>query len=516
MSYMDVLRPPWADLEDQPLPRFPTDKLPQDCAAMAEAVAASLPVPVDYAACALLGAASSALVGRVVVNPRPGHYEPVQLFLGMGGESGTMKSAALEAFIKPLRAWINAQNENIRAQNAKKSDQREILQQQDLDLRRNKGADTARMALREQLRKIEDVPERETIQTDTTPEALLSRMEKQGGRAIFYADEGNFINIITGAAYGKNGGTANIDGILQAYDNKPIQVDRKSGGTIYLQNAALALTIGLQPGILARMTESAELCDRGLPQRLLYFLPEPLRRINVRERAPWPMDLLREWEKKITLLAALHREQPLTMPMTKAAQNAFMDFHQSVIDRAYTDFGGSGALRSWANKAHGKCARLAAILTLLEDTEAMFVECEQVQAAADMMNDYFIPHAVRVFGGKERLSPAAQAVLDLVRDIKDFKQAEILHKMSGQRRFKGENGKATFKNALVELERHGYIRKLGGGEKTGRGRPASPVWEVHPALKQKTLEEGALKDRARGFVPVDENPWERANDENRE
>ena len=86
----------WPELVDRPPPPFPVELLPGHCSQLCTALAASLPVPEDFIACALLGVASAALVGRVVVNPRKGYYEAIQLYLCMCAESGTRKTAALD------------------------------------------------------------------------------------------------------------------------------------------------------------------------------------------------------------------------------------------------------------------------------------------------------------------------------------------------------------------------------------------------------------------------------------
>ena len=50
---------PWKDLPEERPPIFPTVLLPDDCAELVEAFSSSIPVPVDYAACALLGAGNN-------------------------------------------------------------------------------------------------------------------------------------------------------------------------------------------------------------------------------------------------------------------------------------------------------------------------------------------------------------------------------------------------------------------------------------------------------------------------
>lgn len=164
---------PWKDLPEERPPTFPTALLQEDCATLVEAFAASVPVPVDYAACALLGAASAALVGRVEVQPRIGHREPIQLYQCMGGPSGTSKSSAMKAFIAPLQAWLTEQNKVVRERNRERDHRRELLAGQS----KKRGLSMEeRIDMCKQVDEIEDEPEFESIQSDTTPEALAGCM----------------------------------------------------------------------------------------------------------------------------------------------------------------------------------------------------------------------------------------------------------------------------------------------------------------------------------------------------
>ena len=184
---------PWQDLPEERPPIFPTVLLPEDCAELVEAFSSSIPVPVDYAACALLGAVSAALVGRVEVQPRIGHREPIQLYQCMGGLSGTNKSNPMRTFIAPLQSYLVEQNKAVKERNREKAHRREVLSGQ--SKKRSLSMDE-RMEMRKQIDEIEDEPEYESILEDATPEALANRMYRQSGREIIFTDEGSIINIL--------------------------------------------------------------------------------------------------------------------------------------------------------------------------------------------------------------------------------------------------------------------------------------------------------------------------------
>ncbi len=472
----------WPELPEERPPTFPTALLPEDCAALVEAFAASIPVPVDYAACALLGAASAALVGRVEVQPRMGHREPIQLYQCMGGPSGTSKSSAMKAFMAPLEAWLTEQNKAVRERNREKEHRRELLASQS---KKRSLSMEEHIDIRKQVDEIEDEPEFESIQSDTTPEALATYMKRQGGRAIIHTDEGSFINILAGTTYGKQGGQANIDTVLKGWEGGSVNIARVTGECLFLKRADLSITVGMQPGLIARMTGHADLADRGFPQRLLYYLPETITGADLLHLPPYPAAMLKRWSEKLTSLAAVHREQMGLLTLTKGAVHLYDEHRQDLHNRLTGDLGGIEALSAWVRKAHGETARLAGLLALLEDPDTSIVEEAHVRCAVELMNSYFIPHAKRAFGSGSSLSAPARALGEKLRTVEAFNESEMYRSVSGQERYRGKNGRETFGQVLAELSANGYIRRRIAAPSTGRGRPPAPIWEVHPAWHQK-------------------------------
>ena len=61
---------PWGESQEGRLPIFPTVLLPEKWGKLVTDFARAVVVPVDYVACALMGTASSGIVGRIDVRPR--------------------------------------------------------------------------------------------------------------------------------------------------------------------------------------------------------------------------------------------------------------------------------------------------------------------------------------------------------------------------------------------------------------------------------------------------------------
>lgn len=470
---------PWPELAEEPMPLFPTQLLPEPCSSLAEAIAASLPVPVDYAVCAMLGAASSALVGRVIVEPRKGHQERLQLYLCMGGESGTNKSGPMKMLIEPLAAWLHQNGQDIIRRNRDRAEQRERLTAK--ARRKQHITDREQADIRRQLDALEDEPELPVIMTDTTPDALPRRMLRQGGSGIIYTDEGGFINILAGKTYGRQGSAPNLDTVLKGWDGGRVFVDRVSSDSIMLETANLSITVGMQPSLIRSMTENDDLADRGFPQRILYFLPDNMGKVDLMNLPAIPRAAMEQWGSLLVQLAQAHRDSVAVLPLTSGAQRVYNLHRQDMLDRLDTDMGSSAAMRAWCRKAHGKTARLAGMLAMLESPDALMVEEYHVRAAVEMMNSYFIPHAKKAFGGAPNMSQDALAMVDTLRRTGSITQAQLMHSVSGQKKYKGPEGAARFHSVMQELRDKGYIR-LTVPESGKTGRKPSPTVEVHPAL----------------------------------
>ena len=108
------------------------------------------------------------------------------------------------------------------------------------------------------------------------------------------------MNVLTGMTYRKPGSEANIDALLQSYDGGLVSVARKlTDSSFDIPEAHLALTVGVQPSVLEKLSNNAELASRGFPQRLLYFLSEPMGHYIIKDLPPLNMQLLEAWNDKV-------------------------------------------------------------------------------------------------------------------------------------------------------------------------------------------------------------------------
>ena len=97
---------PWPEIisfDVLDLPDFPTHALPDVLRQWVEAESHATQTPADLAGLLALAVCSACIARRVVVEPRPGWREPVNLFVAVLLEPGNRKSAVFADAMKPLR-----------------------------------------------------------------------------------------------------------------------------------------------------------------------------------------------------------------------------------------------------------------------------------------------------------------------------------------------------------------------------------------------------------------------------
>ncbi len=96
---------PWPEiisLDTVSLPEFPTHALPGVLRDWVEAESLATQTPADLAGLLALAVCSSTIARRVVVEPRPGWEEPVNLYVAVLLEPGNRKSAVFSDATRPL------------------------------------------------------------------------------------------------------------------------------------------------------------------------------------------------------------------------------------------------------------------------------------------------------------------------------------------------------------------------------------------------------------------------------
>lgn len=246
---------------------FPTDALPEPVRGFVVAGAKAIGCDASYLALPLLTALAAAIGNTRRIQLKRGWTAPAIIWTAIVGESGTAKTPAFKLVIEPLR---DLQRKALEAH-------AEATKQYEVDLAQH---DKALSAWKRDKKDDSPPPEKPEppqavryVVSDTTVEALAPLLLANPRGLLLARDElAGWIGSFDRYSGGKGG--ADAAHWLSMHNGESIVVDRKTGTprTIYVPQASVSVTGGIQPSILHRAL-GIEHRESGLAARLLLTCP---------------------------------------------------------------------------------------------------------------------------------------------------------------------------------------------------------------------------------------------------
>jgi hypothetical protein len=487
--WMPTAAEPWPEIvsfDVLDLPDFPTHVLPDVLREWVEAESRATQTPADLAALLGLAACAVGIARRVVVEPRPGWREPVNLFAAVLLEPGNRKSAVFADAMRPLRELeaelIEAARPIVaRAQSDRRQDESRLRKLE--KTAGEKHGDEAAQARDEAGNLAADLAEQaeptlpRLLADDATAEELGMLLAEQGGRIASMSPEGGVFDLMAGL-YSKSG-IPQFGVYLMGHSGDDLITDRVSRKSVRVERPALTCAYAMQPAVIEGLAENAAFRGRGLLARFLYAAPKSW--IGRREIAPAPVSDATRAAYRLTVRALAEGEGETVLQLASDAAALLWEW-ETEIEAMLGDGGQLELMRDWGAKLAGATLRLAAVLHCVEHGPAGRIEGRTI-AAAVVIARYLIPHAEAVLN--MMLANEETADDDDARYVlrwierhgrREFTKSEAQH--HGKRRFpKAED----IDPALAELARRGVVRPK-PAEATGPGRPPSPSFEVNPAV----------------------------------
>ena len=276
-----------------------------------------------------------------------------------------------------------------------------------------------------------------------------------------------------------------LAGLSKLWDGDPITRTRAGDGALTLYGRRVAFHLMAQPGIAPQLLADPVALEQGFLSRCLIAWPASSlgHQLYVAEDATADPAFRRYAERlRILLRRAPNmadndpRElRPLPMQLDPAAKATWVRFH----DWMQRNAGPDGALRpvfAFAAKAPEHALRIAGVLALIADPDAMQIDLHHVEAGIALAR-FYLGEALRLQGlgatrpelqAAEKLLAWMQARGPLVPlpDVYQLGPSAVRDKRSAL--------------ALIGvLEDHGRIRKVKGGANVA-GQYRREVWEVRP------------------------------------
>jgi hypothetical protein len=339
-----------------PFKPFPTDVLPEPVRSFVQISASAIGCDESFVALPLLSALASVIGNSRRIELKPGWTEPAIIWTAVVGDSGTMKSPALEVALRAVRR---------RQHTALKRHNQEMIAYQDALLQWEKDSSAWKRS------KQKDDPPRKPEEPrpdrcwcdDVTVEALAQLLKGQWRGLLMVRDElAGWLGGFDRYAQGKGGDAPKW---LELFGGRPMMVDRKSGPEriIYIPRAAVSVCGGIQPATLAKAL-GTEHRENGLAARLLLACPPRTPKRWTKTGIPEALeDVIAEI---FTRLYDLHpiadtdgEPQPAVVTLALNAEAAWENFYNA---HGQEQVELTGDLSAVWSKLEGYAARLALVL----------------------------------------------------------------------------------------------------------------------------------------------------------
>lgn len=233
---------------------------------------------------------------------------------------------------------------------------------------------------------------------DATPEALVSRMQENGGKISILSAEGDLFERFKN----KNVDQIKYDVYLKPYSGDSLRTDRITRDTEIIENPTMTICIIAQPSVIKELPSTMH--ERGLMARFIISIPND-NLGHQDSRAPEiPTSVIHSYESFIRKLLVWETDETISLKLSGDTLNLLYD----TIDEVEIEFRENGAfqgdLKGWAGKLIGQFLRVAGLLHISNQaaiseniTEVDTTISKDTLDSAIQLKDYLISHAEKAF-----------------------------------------------------------------------------------------------------------------------
>ena len=460
-------------------PPFPFSAFPATLSEFTQSISEYTQTAPEMACVLVLGALGAVFQKKYCVQSINKNIEQLSIYAVAISPPAERKSEVIRHIIAPFLKFQNAYNaehkDEISKNEARRKDLRAALSRAETNL---DGTEEKREELTDAQIEFDNFEQKcalTLIADDTTSEALITLLVKNGERMFVASGEGGVFSNMKGRY--RQGGD-DIEIYLKGHSGDYISVHRKSRDPEILQSPALSLAVCVQPYIIENVLLDEENTGKGLTGRIVFAYPAA--RAGTRKaKSDTPAGGGKQYDKAIfyalkkTVAMTDTKKITLSDEADKYAEEYFYIPEKRIED-------GLERAKSWNGKSFGLSIRIAGLFHA-------FQCCEDEQEPADIpisidtmknaagVAECLAVHAQKVFAGDDQRNNDA---IYLLRRITRYGQRQV----AKQKMWQGVKSRFRAMEKLDEiltfLEEHGYIRieKVATG-----GRPADYI-KVNPAL----------------------------------
>jgi len=490
----------WPELQPigpPPLPTFPTQALPSPLREWVEAEAEATQTPAELAGILALSVCSAVIARKVEVwVPEHGWPEPVNLFSVVVLGPGNRKSAVFKDSTTALRKYEEELVEQRRPELAIEQSERrqaekrlKLIEDEIAKLIKPKDFEKLKAEAATLASKLSNWPEPvldALIVDDMTSEKLGIVLSEQNGRIACMSPEGDVFDLMAGKY--SISSAPNFGTHLRGHAGDDLRVGRVGRESVFVIRPAITMALTVQPAVIYSLQSSPVFRGRGLLARFFYAVPpSPLG-----ERNPTPKPVSEQISEEYSalvrrLLVALENinpDDPISLELSPRALESLNEW-LAEIESELAIGGEMEFIQDWGAKLAGMTLRMAAALHCVKHSHVLpstvQIEESTFRSAIELAR-YAIPHADRVLSMMGQNTPSPQTDAQYLWKWLTKRQPERISKRDLHRAVQRKFPKVEQLDASIKvLADCGYLREISEEKEQGKGRPASPEYEINPA-----------------------------------
>lgn len=465
-----------------PAPDFPITAL-GELRRAAEAIHETTRAPIAVCAQSVLAAVTLAVQAhRDVELPGAGRRPLTALFVSVLA-SGERKSSVDRLAVRAAYEVEASFREAAQSDASKYADAKEIWEHARTQAKNHNKKNRA--ALAEAFQEIGPEPKAPAhpmlLVADPTPEALVMHLAARPWGGLFTAEGGLFLG---GSAMNDESRMRTGALLNTLWDGDAIRRLRVTTGAAYLPGRRCSAHIMVQPAIASRFLADATLAGIGTLARTLLVAPTGTAGTRFfREPSDVAGKALAEYDARLSemMRKAPHTSgtdptvlDPPPIRLDHDAREMWIAFHDDV-EKAQRSEGPLHSIQAFASKMAEHAGRLAAVLTIYSDPDAIDVSVEAMAGGIELAKHY-AAELLRLQG-----TAGVSADLDLAARLLKWWQARQDPRCDlatiYQRSLNAISDAATARRIVLVLEHHGWVDRLSAGTELD-GKPRHEAWEL--------------------------------------
>jgi hypothetical protein len=437
-------------------------------------LASTIQAPIPMIANSLLAAASLVAQPFANVTLLHGRSVPISNFFVSIGDSGERKSAVDAYATKPITQHQSMLQQQYIAEFIDYTDELEVYEA----ARRNAKKGKTRAIIAAQLAAVGEPPVKPLgyliVCSDPTVEGIYRQLNEGQSSIGIFSDEGGLL--LGGYGMSEANKLATLARLSKLWDGAPFDRVRSGDGIGLLEHRRMSLHLMMQSVVADELLSDEVANGQGFLPRCWVTYPESTAgtRFFVDENPEDSAEIKAYYDRLTSLLEAekpvykADKQQlcPSVLMLTPTAKQLLIGFHDAV--EVQTARGGRyGLIKGFANKAAEHCARMAGVLTIIEqgsDAVKNRVMIDDVMMHnAITLTQWYLDHLLSIYQ-RSKASEAVQLALLLIEDLNKLQAHSLPFFYKQPIQNKGHNKlrkKEALDAAIQTLIDYGHCRLVG-------------------------------------------------------